>query len=100
MKKIMFLTMFIALLTAPMASYAETVEESELVTSSENPVLLASFRCGSGTCEDGQSCCGDGRCCPKGKNIYCSSSRLCYSSIAAAKADCGDNYTICASPAE
>jgi len=64
------------------------------------PVVYADFNCGNGKCKSGESCCEDHRCCPAGKNIYCSSSRKCYNSISAAKDDCGDNYTICASPAE
>lgn len=64
------------------------------------PVVSAAFSCGSGTCKSSESCCDSSTCCPAGKNLYCSSSNTCYSSISAAKADCGDSYTICASPAE
>jgi hypothetical protein len=70
-------------------------------TASEGRVLLATFACGGGYCEDGESCCdGYNACCPSGMNIYCSGSNTCYSSIADARADCGDSYDICWSPAD
>jgi hypothetical protein len=101
MKKIMFLMMLVVLLAVPMVSYAESAQESELVASSENLIFLASFNCGTGTCKDGESCCSSYNiCCPSGKNIYCSSSNTCYSTVDGAKADCGENYYVCASPAE
>jgi len=100
MKKIMFLMVLVVLLLVPMVSYAESAQENGLVTSSENPIFLASFKCGTGTCEDGESCCSSYNiCCPSGKNLYCSGSNTCYSTVEAAKADCGENYTVCASPA-
>jgi hypothetical protein len=100
MKKIMFLMVLVGLLAVPMVSYAESAQESKLVASSENPIFLASFSCGSGTCDDGWSCCSSyNACCPPGKNVYCPSSNTCYSTVEAAKADCGENYYVCASPA-
>ena len=100
MKKIMFLMVLVVLLVVPVVSYAESAQENGLVTSSENPIFLASFKCGDGACNDGWSCCSSyNACCPPGMNVYCSSSETCYSSVEAAKKDCGENYTVCASPA-
>ncbi len=63
------------------------------------PVMSIAFTCGGGTCESSESCCDNSVCCPSGMNLYCSSSNTCYSSISAAKKDCGESYTVCASPA-
>jgi hypothetical protein len=71
------------------------------VATADGPVLLASFSCGSGECDDGWSCCYDyDACCPPGMNLYCPGSGMCYSSISDAEADCGNNYYPCASPVE
>ena len=100
MKKIMFLTMLAVLLALPAASYTESTQENGLVASSGNPVFLASYKCGDGECKDGWSCCGSYHaCCPPGLNVFCPSSRKCYSNSSDAAADCGDKWTICASPA-
>ena len=75
-------------------------DQSELVVPTENPILIASFNCGDGYCDDSESCCYDySACCPSGLNIFCSGSFTCYESLADAQADCGDDYYICASPA-
>lgn len=80
MKRTMFLMLFVVFLAVPVVSTA--------------------FTCGSGTCKADESCCDNSACCPSGKNLYCNGSNKCYSSISAAEDDCGDSYTICASPAE
>ena len=63
------------------------------------PVVSTAFNCGEGTCKSSESCCNSNICCPAGHNLYCSGSNTCYSTVSAAKADCGDNYTVCVSPA-
>jgi len=71
------------------------------VAKTDDRVLLASFACGSGACDDGWSCCYDyDACCPPGMNLYCPGSEMCYSSISDAQADCGNNYYPCASPVD
>jgi hypothetical protein len=67
----------------------------------ENPIVVASFACGGGACDDGWSCCDSyDACCPPGKNMLCPNSGTCYSSMDDAIADCGWDYDICWSPAE
>jgi hypothetical protein len=65
------------------------------------PVLVASFNCGDGACDDGDSCCDSyNACCPPGMNILCPNSGTCYSSMGDAQADCGWDYDICWVPAD
>jgi len=64
-----------------------------------NAVPYAKTDCGPYTCENNGTCCGDDTCCPSGYNIYCKNKSLCYTSTADAARDCGNDYTICYSPA-
>lgn len=86
------------------SSVGGPAHEPGLTESAAGPgdrVLLASFPCGSGSCDDGWSCCYSyDSCCPPGVNLYCPGSEMCYNSISDAQADCGDDYYPCASPAD
>lgn len=84
----------------PVSTHLLQGDKIESSGPAENRVLLATFVCGGGYCDDGESCCDSyNACCPSGMNMYCSGSNTCYSSIADAQADCGDSYDICWSPA-